>query len=87
MEGADIMAVLNLPAILVVLVGTFVATMASCGVDAMKRLPALYRKAFSPPDLDLNGRVREMVGYAEKARRDGLSCRRSRCSAPDSRRT
>jgi chemotaxis protein MotA len=72
MEGSDIMAVLNLPAILIVLGGTFGATMASCGMDAMKRLPALYKTAFSPPDLDLNGRVQELVGYAEKARRDGL---------------
>ncbi|CAA9488882.1 MAG: Flagellar motor rotation protein MotA [uncultured Solirubrobacteraceae bacterium] len=72
MEGSQVTAVLNLPAILIVLGGTFGATMASCGMDAMKRLPALYKTAFSPPDLDLNGRVQEMVGYAEKARRDGL---------------
>jgi chemotaxis protein MotA len=72
MEGSDIMAVLNLPAILIVFGGTFGATMASSGMDAMKRLPALYKTAFSPPDLDLNGRVQELVGYAEKARRDGL---------------
>ncbi len=72
MEGSDIMAVLNLPAILIVFGGTFGATMASSGMDAMKRLPALYKTAFSPPDLDLNGRVSELVGYAEKARRDGL---------------
>jgi chemotaxis protein MotA len=72
MEGSDIMAVLNVPAILIVMGGTFGATMASCGMDAIKRLPALYKTAFSPPDLDLNGRVQELVGYAEKARRDGL---------------
>ena len=72
MEGSQVTAVLNLPAILIVLGGTFGATMASSGMDAMKRLPALYKTAFSPPDLDLNGRVQELVGYAEKARRDGL---------------
>ena len=72
MECSDIIAVLNLPAILIVFGGTFGATMASSGMDAMKRLPALYKTAFAPPDLDLNGRVQELVGYAEKARRDGL---------------
>jgi chemotaxis protein MotA len=72
MEGSDIMAVLNMPAILIVLGGTFGATMASSGMEAMKRLPTLYKTVFSPPDLDLNGRVQELVGYAEKARRDGL---------------
>ena len=72
MEGSQVTAVLNLPAILIVLGGTFGATMASSGMEAMKRLPALYKTAFSPPDFDLNRRVQELVGYAEKARRDGL---------------
>lgn len=72
MEGSNVMAVLNLPAILIVFGGTFGAVMASCGMDAIKRLPKLYKHAFSPPNLDLPGRVQEMVGYAEKARRDGL---------------
>ena len=72
MEGSNIFAVLNLPAILIVFGGTFGATMASSGMDAIKRLPVLYKRVFSPPDLDLGGRVQELVGYAEKARRDGL---------------
>ena len=72
MEGSQVTAILNLPAILIVFGGTFGATMASSGMDAIKRLPALYKTAFSPPDLNLNGRVQELVGYAEKARRDGL---------------
>ena len=72
LEGSKVTAILNLPAILIVFGGTFGATMASSGMDAMKRLPVLYKIAFAPPDLNLNGRVQELVGYAEKARRDGL---------------
>ncbi|MDP9377419.1 MAG: flagellar motor protein [Actinomycetota bacterium] len=72
MEGSNVMAVLNLPAIMIVFGGTLGATMSSCGMDAMKRLPALYKVAFSPPDLDLAGKSQALVGYAEKARRDGL---------------
>ncbi len=72
MEGANVMVVINIPAILIVLVGTLGATIAACGLEAHIRLPKLYIKAFMPDDLDLVGRVNELVGYAEKARRDGL---------------
>jgi chemotaxis protein MotA len=72
MEGANVMVVINIPAILIVLVGTLGATIAACGLEAHIRLPKLYIKAFMPDDLDLVGRVNELVGHAEKARRDGL---------------
>ena len=72
MEGTNVMVVLNVPAILIVLVGTLGATIAACGLEAHIRLPTLYKKAIMPDDLDLPGRVNELVGFAEKARRDGL---------------
>jgi chemotaxis protein MotA len=72
MEGTNVMVVINVPAILIVLVGTFGATMAACGLPSMIKLPKLYMKCLMPEDLDLVGRVNEIVGYAEKARRDGL---------------
>ena len=72
MEGSNPMVVINIPAILIVLVGTLGATIAACGLEIHMRLPKLYMKAIMPPDLDLVGRVNEIVGYAEKARRDGL---------------
>ena len=72
MEGTNVMVVLNIPAILIVLVGTLGATIAACGLEAHIRLPKLYIKAIMPPDLDLVERVNELVGYAEKARRDGV---------------
>jgi chemotaxis protein MotA len=72
MEGANVMVVLNVPAILIVLVGTLGATIAACGLESHIRLPKLYQKAIMPDDLDLVGRVNELVGYAEQARRDGL---------------
>ena len=72
MEGTNVMVVLNIPAILIVLVGTLGATIAACGLESHIRLPALYKKAIMPDELDLVGRVNELVGYAERARRDGL---------------
>jgi chemotaxis protein MotA len=72
MEGSNIMAVLNPSAMLIVLVGTLGATITGTSFDSIKAIPKLYKKAFSPDALDLNGRVTELVGYAEQARRDGL---------------
>jgi chemotaxis protein MotA len=46
--------------------------MGGASFDAIKAIPKLYKKAFMPDPLDLPGRVAELVGYAEKARRDGL---------------
>ena len=72
MEGSNIMAVLNPSAMLIVLVGTFGATMTGTSFGAVKNIPTLFKKAFSAEPPDLNGRVTELVRYAEQARRDGL---------------
>jgi chemotaxis protein MotA len=72
MEGSNVMAVLNPSAMLIVLVGTLGATITGTSFEAIKAIPSLYKKAFSPEVLDLNGRVTELVSYAEQARRDGL---------------
>ncbi|MEY2533783.1 MAG: chemotaxis protein MotA [bacterium] len=71
-EGSNVMAVLNLPAMLIVLGGTFGAAMGGSSFEAIKNIPNMYKKAFLPEPLDLVVRVDELVGYAEKARRDGL---------------
>jgi chemotaxis protein MotA len=72
LEGSNVMAVLNLPAMLIVLGGTLGAAMGGSDFQAIKNIPAMYKKAFLPEPFDLNARVSELVGYAEKARRDGL---------------
>src|SRR4051812_15971994 len=72
MEGTTPMAFFNIPALLIVLGGTGGATLAACGMPAMKSIPALYKKAFSPEHIDAHARVELLVGLAEKARREGL---------------
>jgi chemotaxis protein MotA len=72
MEGSNIMAILNPSAMLIVLGGTLGATMAGTSFEAVKNIPKLYMKACNAEQFDLNGRVTELVGYAEQARRDGL---------------
>jgi len=57
---------------LIVLCGTLGATIAGASFDAIKAIPKLYMLALNAPVHDLNGKVKELVGYAESARRDGL---------------
>jgi chemotaxis protein MotA len=71
-EGSKVMAILNPSAILIVLGGTLGATMAGTSFETVKNIPNLYKKVFSAAPPDLVGRVAELVGFAEKARRDGL---------------
>jgi chemotaxis protein MotA len=72
LEGSNVMAVINIPALFIVLGGTLGASMGGTSFDAVKAIPMLYKKAFMPDELNLPGRVAELVSYAEKARRDGL---------------
>src|SRR3954470_16871195 len=72
MEGAPVMAVLNPSAMMIVLGGTLGVTIVGTSLDSIKAIPTLYKKVFSAEQFDLRGRVSELVGFAEKARRDGL---------------
>ena len=72
MGGTSPTAFIDLPAMLIILCGTGGVTLASCGMPAMKRIPALYKLVFSPPEIDLGARVQMLVGFAEQARREGL---------------
>lgn len=72
MEGTQPMAFFNIPALIIVLVGTGAATLSSVGIDTMKRIPAMYKLAFGPPELDVPARVAQIVSIAEQARREGL---------------
>jgi chemotaxis protein MotA len=72
MEGTQPMAFFNIPALIIVLVGTGAATLSSVGMDTMKKIPQLYKLAFGPPELDVRARVDLIVSLAEQARREGL---------------
>jgi chemotaxis protein MotA len=72
MEGSNPMAVFNVPAMLIVLGATLGATITGTSFEAVKNIPTLYKKAIIADTLDVKGKVAELVGFAEKARRDGL---------------
>lgn len=72
MEGTPLGGVLNIPALLIIMGGIAGASIATNGMEKMKLLPALYKKAMSPELPDIPATVRQLVGYAEKARKEGL---------------
>src|ERR1700739_3791406 len=72
MGGTSPAAFMEIPALLIIIGGTGGVTMASVGMDGMKKIPALYKIVFGPPEIDLNARVQQLVGFAEQARREGL---------------
>jgi chemotaxis protein MotA len=72
MEGGNPAALIEIPAFIIVIGGTFGATFASTTMEQMKRVPKLYKKAFKGNDIDAHGSIKQMVGLADKARRDGL---------------
>src|SRR3954463_591207 len=72
MEGTSPAAFFNIPAILIVFVGTFGATLAGSTMERIKLIPTLYKKAISPDKPDASTQLELLVGFAERARREGL---------------
>jgi chemotaxis protein MotA len=72
MEGSSLPAFFNLPALLIILGGTFGVTMASTTFERVKAIPRLFKLAFTAERPDLRARIAVLVELAERARRDGL---------------
>jgi chemotaxis protein MotA len=72
MEGTAPTAFLNIPAMLIVFVGTFGATFAGSTMEHIRKIPQLYKKAISPDKPDLSSQLELLVSFAERARREGL---------------
>src|SRR5271166_5682164 len=72
MNGTSPAAFLNIGALIIILGGTGGATLASVGMESMKRVPSLYKLVFSSEPPDMRGRLDELVSLADEARREGL---------------
>jgi len=72
MEGVHIAALFNVPASMIVFGGTGGAIFAGVGMKRFMLIPKLYVKAFTTEPPDLGGRITTLVGFGERARRDGL---------------
>lgn len=72
MDGTSPASFINIPALLIIIGGTGGVTLASVGMQSMKRVPGLYKLVFSAEPPDVRGRLDQLVELADKARREGL---------------
>jgi len=72
MEGTSPAAFIDIPALMIILLGTGGVTLASVGMDSMKRIPSLYKRVLNAEPPDFSGQVTLLVSLAEQARREGL---------------
>jgi chemotaxis protein MotA len=72
MEGVAPGALINPNAGLIVLGGTGGAIFAGVGMKRFMLIPKLYMKAFTSDQPDFGDRLRTLVSFAERARKDGL---------------
>jgi chemotaxis protein MotA len=72
MDGTSPASFINISALMIILGGTGGVTLASVGMPSMKRIPSLYKLAFSAEPPDMRGRLDLLVSLADQARREGL---------------
>lgn len=72
MEGGTLQSLLNPSALVIILGGTFGATIMSFSLRELARVPHLLGQAFLSRDPPMTEVIDTLVGYAEKARREGL---------------
>jgi chemotaxis protein MotA len=72
MEGVAPPALLNINALIIVCGGTAGAIFAGVGMKRFMLVPKLYVKAFTTAPPELGERVKALVTFAERARKDGL---------------
>ncbi len=72
LEGGDAGSVFNLPALILVIVGTLGATLVGARYSTVKTIPALFMTAFVPEDLRPETVIDRMVEFARLARRNGI---------------
>jgi len=72
MEGGELAGFLNIPALVLVIGGTLGATVIGMPFQQIKTLPAIIRQAFFNKPVDPVQMTKTVVGYATRARRDGV---------------
>jgi chemotaxis protein MotA len=72
MEGGQPASLINIPAFLIVIGGTLGVCVASQSIEKSKMIPKLMILAMKGNSLEHRAAIEQMVGLAEKARREGL---------------
>jgi len=72
MLGGSLLTFVDIPSVLIVIGGSCTAAITAFPLANVLKLPKLVMKAIFVPKVDLGAMIREMVKYAEVARRDGI---------------
>ena len=72
LEGTNLMAVFNVPALCIVVGGTLGVTIAAVGLEKMLLVPKLYIRILNGGTPDYAGQVDQLVDLADRARKEGL---------------
>lgn len=72
LEGGHLQKLVNIPAALIVLGGTFGATLIGLNAQQIRDMPRILRQAFVREAIDIPQIMRLLVTLSDKARRDGL---------------
>src|SRR5579862_3315038 len=72
MDGTSPASFINIPAFIIIIGGTGGVTLASVGMESMKKIPALYKIVMNAEPPDIQAQVQLLVSLAEQARREGL---------------
>lgn len=70
--GGSAAMFINIPSVLVVIVGSVAAVLIAFPLSSVLRMPGVMKNAFFAKPLDLMALIEELVRYAEIARRDGI---------------
>ena len=65
-------AYLDIPSILIVIGGATAATLASFPLSQLTKFPKVFKKTIKADTVDYRELIKQMVSYAEVARRDGI---------------
>lgn len=71
-EGGSLMSIMQLTAAIIVFCGTIGAVMISFPMESVKQGARMARVAFREDRTDFNAVIGQLVGFAEKTRREGL---------------
>ncbi len=72
MEGGSLGAIFQLPAVTLVVFGTFGAGMMTTSMSTVRQLPTYLRIAFSGNRQNTRGTIEQLVFLADRARREGV---------------
>jgi chemotaxis protein MotA len=72
LEGGHLQQLVNVPAAMIVLGGTFGATLIGLSAQQLRDLPRILRQALVSPPIDIRQTILWLVALSDKARREGL---------------